>query len=299
VPRPAGRWLLAGLAALLAAGCGSAPGPAAVSAARPDLHAMLPAAIRSAGVLTVLTDPEFAPISYYQQGSGTGITGSDPGLIRAMAGVLGIRVSFAPLAFDGLLTGVQSGRGEVAAGGITDTTQRERAVRFVDYFRLGELFVVRAGDAARISAAPLSACGHPVAYTFGAVSAAAVPALSKQCAAAGKPAVKPIGVDGVQAAVLAVRSGRAEVALYDDIGFGALNRANDGTLQAFRIAPYPDQYWGFAVSLADRQLAAALVAALRAITADGQYAKILDQYGVGSDALASPGIDLQSSRPQG
>jgi polar amino acid transport system substrate-binding protein len=197
-----------------------------------------------------------------------------------------------------MLTGIQSGRGDVAAGGLTDTTPREAAVRFVDDFSLGELYVVRSGAPAGVSADLLSACGYSVAYTIGAVSATAVPALAKQCTAAGKPTVRPVGVSGVQAAILAVRSGRARVTMYDDIGFADLNKANGGALQAFRIRPYPGQYWGFAVSLGNQQLARALLAALKAVVADGTYRAILNKYGVGSDALASPGINLQSSRPQ-
>ena len=293
--------ILALLAVVLLAACSSASGPVVPSTTRSAPNSMLPAAIRSAGVLKVLTDPEFAPISYYQPGSSTRIIGSDPDIIRAMsqAAHWGVRVQFVPAAFTGLLTGLASGRGDVAVGGITDTTQREQDVLFVDNFSLGELYVTLAGNKARISASPLSACGKTVAYTIGAVSATAVPALARQCAAAGKPAVKPVGVAGVQATILAVLSGRAQVTMYDDIGFTELNRANGGKLQAVRLSPFPGQYWGFAVSRANPQLARALLAALQAVMANGQYQAILNRYGVGRDELLKPGINLQRSRPQG
>ncbi len=280
--------------------CGSAAPAAAPAAARqPAAGLVLPAAVRSAG-LTVLTDPVVPPISSYAVGSRT-IVGTDPDILRALAKVLGVRVTFTAIGqFEGLLTGVQSGRGDVAAGGITDTALREKTVWFVDDFRLGELFLYKRGHAPPgISPAPLSICGDTVAYTNGTVSAAAVPALSRQCTAAGKPAIKAVGFAGVSATVLAVEAGRVQVALYDDFGFPALDKANGGNLQAIRITPYPDQYWGFAVSKADKPLAEALLAALKAITADGTYRKILDRYGVSEYALVSPGIDLQASRPQG
>ncbi len=135
---------------------------AAVSAHQPGLNAIVPASVRSAG-LTVLTDPEFSPISYYAPKSGT-IIGSDPDIIRAIGKVLGVQVRFRAVSFEGLLTGLAAGRGDVAVGGITDTTRREQVVRFVDDFALGELYVTAAGNAAGISSAPLSACGHSVAY---------------------------------------------------------------------------------------------------------------------------------------
>lgn len=281
--------------ALAVAGCASASSsPAAVSAHQPGLNAAVPASVRSAG-LTVLTDPEFSPISYYAPKSGT-IIGSDPDVIRAIGKVLGVQVRFRAVSFEGLLTGLAAGRGDVAVGGITDTTQREQVVSFVDDFALGELYVTAAGNAAGISSAPLSACGHSVAYTLGAVSATAVPALNSQCKAAGKPGINPVGVSGVQATLLAVRSGRAQVTMYDDIGWASVDRANGGTLQAFRLSPYPPQYWGYAVSPDNRQLADALLAALKVIIANGTYMAILNRYGVASDALLHPGIDLQHSR---
>jgi polar amino acid transport system substrate-binding protein len=301
--RPAATAAVALLAvALLAAGlsaCASSSSPGSAGTAQPTLNLMLPASVRSAKVLTVLTDPEFAPISYQGSGSCGDIAGSDPDILCAMGKALGVRVQFVPVAFTGLLPGLASGRGDVAGGGITDTTQREQAVMFVDDFSLGELYIVAAGNAAGISSKPLSICGKTVAYTLGAVSATAVPALSRQCVAARKPPVRPVPIAGVQATILAVLSGRAQVTMYDDIGFAALNKADHGRLQAFRINPFPGQYWGFAVSRSDPQLATALLAALRAVVADGQYKAILDRYGVGGDALLDPGIDLQRSRPQG
>jgi polar amino acid transport system substrate-binding protein len=263
------------------------------------LNASLPPVIRAAGVIRVLTDPEFEPISYYRPGSKTAIIGSDPDILRAMGKVLGVRIQFVPVAFAGMLTGIQSGRGDVAGGGLTDTTARESVVSFVDDFSLGELYVVKAGNHAGISSSPLSACGHVVAYTIGAVSATAVPALGKKCVSAGKRDIHQIGMSSVNEVLLAVRSGRADVTMYDDIGFAAVNKANNDALKAFRISPYANQYWGFAVKPGDTQLANALLAALRVVVANGAYQRILARYGVSSDALDGPGINLQSSRPQG
>jgi polar amino acid transport system substrate-binding protein len=290
-------WFLPLCVVLPAAACGGAsPAAAPAAASSPDLNSMLPAAVRAVGRLTVLTDPVFRPISYHAAGST--ISGTDPDIVRAMSRVLRLREPrfVAITDFAGLLTAVQSGRGDLAIGGITDTVQREQAVQFVDDFRLGELFVTRRGNPARISAAPASVCGRTVAFTYGAVSASAVPAMSRQCTAVGKPAIRPVGFAGVPATILAVRSGRVQVALYDDIGFSALNQANGGTLQAVRIRPYPDQLWGFAVRKGSQggQLARALLAALKVIVADGTYHRILQAYGVSDDALASPGINLQA-----
>ena len=296
----------------LAAACSSASStPPQPAATRPPLNSMVPASVRATG-LVVLTDPVFPPISYYPPGSTTDITGSDPQILEAMAKALGLGPPrFAAIGFEGMLTGVQAARGNVAAGGLTDTAAREQVVNFVDNFAVGELFVVKRGATVKggpaygVSRAPLSACGHTVAYTIGAVSQVAVPALARQCAADGKPAITPVGVDSVPATISAVLSGRAQLALYDNLGdrgFGDLNKANGGQLRAFVLTPlrgwpYTRQFWGFAVSKTaqGRQLAAALLAALKAIQADGAYQKILAKYGLSGNALNDPGLNLQGS----
>lgn len=264
--------------------------------------AMLPPAIRSAGVLKVLTIPEFQPITYYQSGSpGSRIVGSDPDLLRAMTKVLGIQVQFIPISsFPGILAGLQSGRGDVTAAGLTDTPQREAAYTFIDELSIGELYLVRKADAAKlgITAQPMSACGHSMAYALGTISTVVVPKLSAQCVAAGKPAIKTIPVSGVNETALAVLSGRADTTMWDNVGFAQLNQANHGALAAYKLSPYPNQYWGFAVNKNNCQLAAALKSAMTRIKASGQYMAILKQYGLTDDAISTPGIDLQGNPHQ-
>lgn len=260
---------------------------------------MLPANIRSAGVITVLTDPEFSPISYYAAGSTTNIIGSDPDILRAMGKELGVTIQFIPVAFSGMLTGVESGRGSLAGGGLTDTAVREAQVSFVDDFKLGELYVVKAGSTLGVSSDLLSVCGLRVAFTIGALSATEIQTTNSKCLAAGKPAIKEIGFSDINATILGVLSGRVDVTSYDDLGFAKVNQANQNQLQSFKISPYPGQYWGFAVSPSNTQLQNALLAALKAIVANGQYASILATYGLQSNALNSPGINLQTVSPQG
>jgi len=264
-----------------------------------NLNSELPSKIRQAGVLTMLTAPVFKPISYYKEGSTTDIIGSDVDIMRAMGDELGVKVNLLPVQFPEFIPGIQSGRGDVAGGGLTDTEQREQQVSFVDDFILGELYVVRKGNPAGISSDYYSACGKKISFTVGAQSVNTVNTLVQKCKAKGLPAPDTIQTSDVNATVLAVRSGRADVSYYDDLGFDAVNAAANNELQAFKIQGYPAQYWGFAVSKDDTQLQKALLDALKAIIANRKYAKILDQYGVSSDALNDPGINLQTVRPQG
>jgi polar amino acid transport system substrate-binding protein len=261
-----------------------------------NLKDLLPDNIRSAGVLKVLTDPEFNPISYYKSGSTTDIIGSDPDILRAIGTKLGIEVQFEPTAFTGMIPGVQSGRADLAGGGLTDTAVREDTVSFVDDFQLGELYVVKAGNAAGASTDLLSVCGKKIAFTIGAQSATDVQNLSAKCTAAGKPAMQGVGVSDVNATLLSVRSGRVDVSFYDDLGFDSVNKAANNELQAFEIADWPVQYWGFAIGKDNTELGTALLSGLKATIDDGTYASILKTYGLESNALPDPGVNLTTTK---
>ena len=62
-----------------------------------------------------------------------------------------------------------------------------------------------------------------------------------------------------------------------------------------RSTDYPNQYWGFAVAKDNTELADALLAALKAIIADGTYAEILETYNLSENALTEPGINLETT----
>jgi polar amino acid transport system substrate-binding protein len=262
-----------------------------------SLNSLLPDEIKQAGTINVLTAPVFAPISFLPEGKSdpADILGSDPDILRAMGDKLGVTITFVPVEFPEMLTGVQSGRGDLAGGGLTDTAEREQTVSFVDDFQVGMDYVVKAGNAPGISTDYLSACGHTVAFTTGALSATQVEDLSAACVAAGKPAAEGVNVSDVNDTLLAVRSGRAEVSFWDDFGsFDTVNQGANNELQAFKIDGFPNQYWGFAVSKDDTQLQNALLAALQAVVADGGYDAILANYGLANNSLHEPGINLET-----
>jgi len=301
--RHAGTVLLSVFVGALVVACGSTSNS---SVTKTSLNSELPASIRTAGQINILTDPVFAPISYYKAGStaNTDIIGSDADILKAMAAALGVTANFMPTDFPGMIPGVQSGRGDLAGGGLTDTATREQTVSFVDDFKVDELYVVLKGNAAGISNDYYSACGKKVSFATGALSATTVGTLQTMCTAMGKP-ITEIQVSDVNSTLLAVRSGRADVSFYDNLGFDAVNQAAGNTMQSFEVTKYPTgcgcggQYWGFAVGMNNQAFAKALLDALKAIIANGQYAQILQTYGVSSNALNDPGINLQTTKPLG
>jgi len=275
----------------------AASGPTGSGTASGNLNSLLPDDIKQAGTINVLTAPVFAPISYYKEGSSdvADILGSDPDILRAMGDMLGVTITFVPVEFPEMITGVQSGRGDLAGGGLTDTAEREDTVSFVDDFQVGMDYVVKSGNAPGISSDYLSACGHTIAFTTGALSATQVEDLSAACVAAGKPAAEGVNVSDVNDTLLAVRSGRAEVSFWDDFGsFDTVNQGANNELQAFKIDSFPKQYWGFAVGKDDTQLQNALLEALKAVVANGEYDAILAKYSLANNALHEPGINLQT-----
>ncbi|MBB2890631.1 transporter substrate-binding domain-containing protein [Flexivirga oryzae] len=96
----------------------------------------LPAAIRKKGYVTVATNPGYPPFETLSSDQHT-IVGLDPDILQAIAHQLGITAKFQQAGFDSIIPGLQAGRYDMAMSGMTDTTQREKQVQFVDYFLVG------------------------------------------------------------------------------------------------------------------------------------------------------------------
>ncbi len=89
----------------------------------------------------------------------------------------------------------------------TDTKEREQTVDFVTYFSAGILWAQRPGTPVD----PNNACGKKVAVQATTTEETdELPAKSKACTDAGKPAIEIIKFDGQDAATNAVVLGQAD-----------------------------------------------------------------------------------------
>ena len=282
------------VAAVLAlAGCvdnSTAPsGGSYVSSGSKDAAAaaLLPAAIKKAGVIQVGVDATYAP-NEYKDDNGNAI-GWEIDMFNGVAAKLGVKAKYNIAGFDSIIPKITGGTYDVGVSSFTDNTDREKQVDFVNNYSAGILWASQKGK----DVDPDNACGLKVAVETGTVEETDdVPGKSKACTDAGKPAIQILKYDGQDQATNAVVQGQADATSADSPITDYAIAQSKGALQAagksFEVAPY-----GFAVDKGSK-LAQALQKALQAMVDDGSYKKILDKWGVADGGLSEITINAAS-----
>ncbi|GAA3640915.1 ABC transporter substrate-binding protein [Streptomyces chitinivorans] len=295
--RPSARRRLAAAAAvaitgsLLLTACGDQTdkggegGGGEAKSSEAPLFDKLPKDIQSAGVIKVGSDIAYAPVEFYDENDE--IAGIDPDIAEALEKQLGVELEFGNGTFDGLITGLNSGRHDIIMSAMTDTKQRQEGlddkgkkvgegVDFVDYFRAGSSILVKKGNPEGIKSLE-DLCGETVALQRGTANEELAEEQSEKC---DKP-IKILAFDKDTEALLQVKQGRA-VADINDYPVAAYNAKTSGGGEDFEVvgdqidaAPY-----GIAVSKENTELRDAIKAALDAIIENGEYQKVLEKWEV-------------------
>jgi polar amino acid transport system substrate-binding protein len=118
-------------------GCFSDKKPAASSPAADDSLAK----IKAKGRLVVGINAEFAPYEFHKMINGKDtIVGFDVDLAKDIAKDMGVELELKELAFDALLTTLQSGQVDVIISGLSATEERRKTVDFSDiYYKSGQV----------------------------------------------------------------------------------------------------------------------------------------------------------------
>jgi polar amino acid transport system substrate-binding protein len=276
-------------AALGLAACGdsnSSKSSTAATSANASVAAQVPAAVKSKGTLTVAADATYAPNEFIAA-DGKTVTGMDADLAKALVTAMGLKTKVVNATFDAIIPGLAAGKYDVGMSSFTDTKEREKTVDFVTYFTAGTSFFVKSDGPAINTLADL--CGHKVAVEKGTTQADDSTAQDKKCSAAGKGPVKVLVFSDQNGANLALSSGRADVSMADSPVAAYQVKQSQGKFKlsgaAYATAPY-----GIAIPKTSG-LAKPMLAALKAVMADGTYASILKKWGVASGAITAPEIN--------
>ena len=96
---------------------------------------------KSKDQLVVATNAEFAPFEYKE---GDKIVGLDADMMQAVCDKLGYELQIDDMAFDSIISAVQSGKADVGVAGMTVTPDREKNVLFSDgYATSTQVIIVR------------------------------------------------------------------------------------------------------------------------------------------------------------
>ena len=91
--------------------------------------------------LVMATNAEFPPFEYYD---GDEVVGIDAEFAAAIADKLGMDLKIEDMAFDSIISAVQSGKADVGVAGMTVTPDREKNVLFSDtYTSSSQVIIVR------------------------------------------------------------------------------------------------------------------------------------------------------------
>jgi polar amino acid transport system substrate-binding protein len=308
----AGITVLAAALALSACGSGSSGGETAApptpknvgdifSAIQqdPQLNAMLPPNIKSAGKFTVATDPSYAPNEFFDKDNTT-IIGFDVDLGKALGKKLGVEFAFEKAGFDAIIPGISSGKYNLGMSSFTDNAEREKTVDFVTYFTAGSSLMVKKGNPMALKPDDLSLCGKKIAVEKGTVqldelSSTVDPnkglgARTKKCKDGGKPAPVAQPYPDQNGANLALSTGRADAVLADSPVIDYAAKQSGGQFEvsgaAYDTAPY-----GIAVAKNLGQTKDAVLGAVKALQTDGTYNKILEKWGIQMGANTNPVIN--------
>lgn len=246
----------------------------------PAARAALPDKNKQSGTLEVATSLQWPPFDFKSESGQP--DGLDIRLVTSLAKRLGLTPKFTDVKFPAIVPGVTTGRFDIGVDQLAETPERQKVAQFVDYFGSSLGLLVRHGDTG-MSVADL--CGHTLALTQGSSQVAVAQRLSDQCTAADK---KPIGMmyypDSADT-YMAVANGRGDGFLTDQAVGVYIARHNDKLSMTAETVQGTRSLAGIVVAKDNTQLAAALRLALLAMMRDGEYQKLLAEYGVSGAAL--------------
>jgi polar amino acid transport system substrate-binding protein len=295
---------LCAVAALTAAGCadnsatesggtGTEPSGSAgfsLEAVQKDdtLAGQVPDAVKSDGKITIGTNLPYAP-NEFKDASGK-IVGMDVDLAGAVAKKLGLQAEFQESSFDNLLSPATGTKYEFSISSFSDTKKREETFDFVTYFTAGTVWAAK--DKSFPTEDP---CGRTVSVQSTTYQDTDdLPARTKKCTGAGKPAIKVQRYESQDEAANAVVTGKAEAMLADSPVIDYAVKQTNGQLsrvgEVYDTAPY-----GMLFAKKSTQLRDAVLGAVKALMADGTYKKILDKWGQAAGAIDQPAVNAATS----
>lgn len=247
--------------------------------ALPAYAQTLPDRIKTAGKVNVANQPNYPPMEYKDPANNE-LKGLDIDLGLALAKQLGVKVEWADIGFEQMITSLTTGRVDLIHSGMSDLPKRREALDFVDYMKSGAQFFT-SFDRKDEFKEPTAFCGKKIAMSRRTSFPDETAQWSKaNCEAAGKPAIVVVGSEGSADARTQLRQGRVDGAVQ---GSETLPYLISLEKDAYHIvgAPFSAVLQGIAFAKTDTQLRDAYAGALKKLMASGEYKTIFEKWGMG------------------
>ncbi|GAA1725555.1 ABC transporter substrate-binding protein [Streptomyces yatensis] len=257
-----------------------------------SIAAKVPAAIRARGTLRIGGSADASPpLGFYATDDKTRI-GSEIDLATLVADTLGLKVDFQAVSWENLFVGLDSSKFDGVFSNVTVTEERKQKYDFATY-RLDDLaFEAKKGTSWRVRG-PEDVAGRTVSVASGTNQEKILLDWSKQNQKAGR---KPVDIKYFQKDTdyyLALQSGRID-AYFGPHPTSAYHVASAGQTQVIgRFSGGGEQVQGkiAATTRKGSGLVDAYAAALDHVIEDGSYAKVLERWGLASEAVKKSEIN--------
>ena len=255
---------VAAVSALGLAGCGGTSADAGSASASADGDLL--AQISDRGEMVFATEGTWSPWTFHNEAGE--LTGFDIEVARAIADKLGVEATFAEGEWDGLLAGLDSGRYDTMANGVSVTPEREEKYDFTGPYAYNRIVVITTADSDIASMEDLE--GKTTANTLG----------SSYATLAESFGATNTGVDDFNQTIQLLESGRIDATLNDEVVFyDYMNQHPDAAL---KIAAENDEPTHVAFPLrreaATESLLAAMNEAIAELREDGTLAELSQEF---------------------
>ncbi len=219
-------------------------------------------------VLTMATNAEFPPFEYLD---GEAIVGVDVDIANAIAEKLGRKLEITNIDFDAALTGVATGKYDVAIAGITANDERRQNMNFSDdYYTASQAIIVTANSDIK---AATDLTGKVISCQEGTTG--------EQYLLDNGYQIQSFKTGSE--AVIALTSGKVDAVVIDNAVANALSAKQNGATVVLEEALTKEAY-AIALKKGDDALTAEINKALAELKEDGTLAEIFEKYGLPYDA---------------
>jgi polar amino acid transport system substrate-binding protein len=248
---------------------------AALAVAGVAAGAVTSPAAKAGGTIVFCTDATYPPEESIPTGS-TSPIGSDIDIANAVAAQMGKKATFKNTTFDSIIAALKAKKCDAVISGMNDTPDRRKQVDFVDYLKVGQSIMVKAGNPEHLtSLASLS--GKTVSVESGTTNRDFLAAQSAKLVKAGKKSITIKTFPKDTDAASALKAGRVD-AYFGDSPVAVYYVSKD---KAFQVggSPIAPLAIGIAIRKGD-PLKAATQKALNALYANGTMKKIVAKWGM-------------------
>jgi polar amino acid transport system substrate-binding protein len=251
------------------------------------LAALVPAAIKSKGTLTVGSDTTYAPAEFLGPDGQTPV-GYDVDIAKAIGATLGLKVQVQTAEFTGILPALGP-KYDLGISSFTINPERLGAVNMVSYFNAGTAWAVQKGNPKKFSLDDV--CGKSIGVQTGTVQED--PDLSgrnKKCAADGKQPINIVTLKNQTDVTTRLVNGSIDAMAADSPIIGYALTQTNGQLERLGDV-YDAAPQGIAVAKSDTALADVIQKTLTKLMSDGSYTKILKGWGNAEGAITKSEVN--------